>query len=146
MSNYTDDADGVRSWLTDNNLTDIADILVNAGVNTMDELMNVTEGDKDDLAEEGLKKMKFKTLMRMIKKTKDELAAGQPLETKDDIGGGAVAKPDQIVHLLDGRGYVPLPTQYASYSAPVNLAARGNELDTMLEEVSKLYLIAKPET
>lgn len=145
MSNYTDDADGVRSWLTDNNLTDIADTLVNAGVNTMDELMNVTEGDKDDLAEEGLKKMKFKTLMRMIKKTKDELAAGQPLETKDDIGGGAVAKPDQIVHLLDGRGYVPLPTQDASYSAPVNLAALGNELDTMLEEVSKLYLIAKPE-
>ena len=63
---YSDDADGVRSWLNDNKLADISDTLVNAGVDTMAVLLDVTEGDKDDLAEEGLKKMKFKTLMKAI--------------------------------------------------------------------------------
>jgi hypothetical protein len=51
-------------------LADISDTLVNAGVDTMTVLLDVTEGDKDDLAEEGLKKMKFKTLMKAIDASK----------------------------------------------------------------------------
>ena len=92
---YSDDADGVRSWLTDNKLTDIAEILVNAGVDTMTVLLDVTEGDKDDLAEEGLKKMKFKTLMKAINAVNAVNAGGVgDGGGGDGDGGGGESKDD----------------------------------------------------
>ena len=63
---FSDDEDGVRSWLAVNKLSGIADILITGGVNTMAELLDITEDAKEDLAEEGLKKMKFRTLLKAI--------------------------------------------------------------------------------
>ena len=93
QDSYSDDADGVRSWLTDNNLTGIAEILVNAGVDTMTDLLDVTESDRDVLAEEGLKKMKFKTLMKAVNAANaanavDAGNAGEGGGGGDDGGGG----------------------------------------------------------
>ena len=98
---YSDDADGVRSWLNDNKLADISDTLVNAGVDTMTVLLDVTEGDKDDLAEEGLKKMKFKRLVKAVNAAK-EAKAVKAVKVGDvgngggggDDGGGGESKDD----------------------------------------------------
>ena len=86
LDTYSDDADGVRSWLTDNNLTGIAEVLVNAGVDTMTDLLGITEGDKDDLAEDGLKKMKFKRLVQAVNAA--NAAKGEGGGGGDDGGGG----------------------------------------------------------
>ena len=95
LDTYSNDADGVRSWLTDNNLTGIAEVLVNAGVDTMTDLLGITEGDKDDLAEEGLKKMKFKRLVKAINAAK-AVKAGDVGEGGGggDDGGGGESKDD----------------------------------------------------
>jgi hypothetical protein len=66
LGKYSNDADGVRAWLQDNNIQRTAEALVNAGVDTMADLLDVTEDDRDVLAEEGLKKMKFKRLMKAV--------------------------------------------------------------------------------
>ena len=63
---YSDDEAGVREWLARHTLSDIGDTLVAAGVDSMADLLDIKKHHKDDLAEEGLKKMKFNRLLKAV--------------------------------------------------------------------------------
>ena len=67
---YSDDEEGVRAWLTANKLAPIADVLINTGADTMTDVLDITEDDKEDLVAEGLKPLKFKALLKAIIKSK----------------------------------------------------------------------------
>ena len=83
LGKYTDDEAGLRAWFRDNKLATIADIMIKAGVDTVTSLLDdVGEDDKEDLTKEGVPVMKFKVLLKAIKKAKEVPATGEG-------GGGA---------------------------------------------------------
>ena len=87
LGKYSNDANGVRAWLQDNNITRSAEVLVNAGVDTMADLLDVTEDDRDVLTEEGLKKMKFKRLMKAVNAANAANAGAGETEADANNGG-----------------------------------------------------------
>ena len=91
---YTNDEAGVRAWCTNNILPGVADILINEGVDTMTAVLSVTTADKDDLvADDLLKPMKFKQLVKAVKKHN----GGEGDETKDNFG----AAPAGVAFLIE---------------------------------------------
>ena len=87
LGKYSNDANGVRAWLQDNNITRSAEVLVNAGVDTMADLLDVTEDDRDVLTEEGLKKMKFKRLVKAVNAANAANAGAGETEADANNGG-----------------------------------------------------------
>ena len=69
---YTNNESEVRAWLADNKLDAIADVLVATGADTMTDVLDITEDDKKDLVAEGMKSLKFKALLKAIKKSRGE--------------------------------------------------------------------------
>ena len=80
------DEAAVRAWLSANGLSEIADVLVNAGVDKMSDLLSIKESDKPDLANEGLKPMKFNRLLEAV----NNAATDALLSGGGDGGGGGV--------------------------------------------------------
>jgi serine/threonine protein kinase len=91
--NVTDDEAGVRSWLAFNDLSSEADTLVAAGIDTMKDLLDLTEDDKETMVAEGLKAIKFKRLVKAV----DKHNGGGGYETKDNLG----AAPAGVAFLIE---------------------------------------------